>query len=165
MMANFGASFWQSEALWPAGWYFSHCWCSQIIGFIRFFSGYTFLKCYTEGKIVELRANLEKLAKLLWRNTKPHNEQPTHNELRSEWTKHFNVICRGGDLPADLERSYLLGYAAWLFWAKKLHYRQLVLFYVAVWSENSTYLFGAYICHLATANYVVQSPFDSRVKR
>lgn len=70
MIANFGASFWQSEALWPAGWYFSPCWCSQFIGFIRFFSGYTFLKCYTEGKTVELRANLEKLAKLLWRNTK-----------------------------------------------------------------------------------------------
>lgn len=89
MIANFGASFWQSEALWPAGWYFSPCCCSQFIGFIRFFSGYTFLKCYTEGKTVELRANLEKLAKLLWRNTKTSQWTTDRQRVKERMNKTF----------------------------------------------------------------------------
>lgn len=151
MTANFGASFWQSEALWPAGWYFFHCWCSQIIGFIDSSLRIRSWNVIQRVKLWNSEQSSKNSRSCFGEKQKPHNEQPTHNELRRKWTKHFNVIFHGGDLPADSARSYLLSVVLPLFWAKKLHYRQLVLFYVAVWSENSTYLFGAYICHLATA--------------
>lgn len=108
MIANFGASFWQSEALWPAGWYFFHCWCSQIIGFID-----SSLRIRSWNVIQRVKLwNSEQTSKnsrsCFGEKQKPHNEQQTNNELRRKWTKHFNVIFHGGDLPADSARSYLL---------------------------------------------------------
>ena len=108
MIANFGASFWQSEALWPAGFFFPIVDVAKLLGL---FDSSLRIRSWNVIQRVKLwnSEQTSKNSRSCFGDTqKPHNEQPTHNELRHEWTKHFNVICHGGDLPADSERSYLL---------------------------------------------------------